>query len=138
MINYYQATKDYRLTNLASQLKTPTLVRIDINIPVINGKVVEDSFRLKAYASVLELMTEYAGLVVMSHQGRPGNPDFISLKQHWIILRKLLPTDIDIEFIPANKVFTEETRRKIKELNEREIILLDNTRMFKEEFNFNL
>ena len=107
-------------------------------MPVINGRIVEDSFRLRAYANVLELMAEYAGLVVMSHQGRPGNPDFIPLKQHWIVLRKLISTDIDIEYIPANRMFTEETKRRIRELKEKEIILLDNTRMFEEEFNFNL
>ena len=135
-VDYYKATRDYWLVNLASQLNSPTLVRIDINIPVVGGRIMEDNMRIIAYAHVLELLSEYAGLVVTAHQGRPGNKDFISLKQHWIVLRRLLPTKIDIDFIPADKVFTEETRRRIRELRAGEILLLDNVRMFKSEYEF--
>ncbi|MCS7364318.1 MAG: phosphoglycerate kinase [archaeon GB-1867-035] len=135
-VDYYRASRPYWLVNLASQIKSPTLVRIDINIPVVDGRIMEDNMRMIAYAHVLELLSEYAGLVVTAHQGRPGNKDFISLKQHWIVLRKLLPSSIDIEFIPAEKVFSDETRERVKELREKEILLLDNIRMFKEEFKF--
>ena len=135
-MNYYLLTKNFRLTNLASQLKNPTLIRIDINVPVHNGRIAEDNFRLHVYGHVLELLSDYTGLVVLSHQGRPGQPNFISLKQHWIILRKLLPSEIDIDFIPAEKVFTSKTVERIKKLKEKEIILLDNVRMFEEEFHF--
>ncbi len=134
--DYYKETRKYWLVNLAAQLKSPTLVRIDINVPVVGGRIMEDNMRIIAYAHVLELMSEYAGLVVTAHQGRPGQEDFISLKQHWIVLRKLLPSSIDIEFIPKGEVFTEETRRKIMELREKQIILLDNVRMFDEEYKF--
>ena len=136
VVDYYKATRDYWLVNLASQLKSPTLVRIDINIPVVGGRIMEDNMRIIAYAHVLELLSEYAGLVVTAHQGRPGNKDFINLKQHWIVLRRLLPSRIDIEFVPVDKVFTEETRRRIMELKAGEILLLDNVRMFREEYEF--
>ncbi|RLE53953.1 MAG: phosphoglycerate kinase [Candidatus Methanomethylicota archaeon] len=135
--DYYHETRDYWLVNLASQLKSPTLMRIDINIPVVDGRIVEDNMRLIAYSHVLELLSDYTGLIVTAHQGRPGEPSFINLKQHWISLRKLLPSKIDIEFIPKNRVFTDETKRRIKELKENEILLLDNVRMFDEEYNFN-
>lgn len=135
-IDYYRVSRPYWLVNLASQIQSPTLVRIDINIPVVDDRIMEDNMRMIAYAHVLELLSEYAGLVVTAHQGRPGKRDFIGLKQHWIILRKLLPSRIDIDFIPANKIFSDETKERIKELGEKEIILLDNIRMFKEEFKF--
>lgn len=136
-VDYYRASRPFWLVNLPSQIKSPTLVRIDINIPVVDERIMEDNMRMIVYAHVLELLSEYAGLVVTAHQGRPGEKDFISLKQHWIVLRKLLPSSIDIDFIPADRIFTDETRERIKELREREIILLDNIRMFKEEFSFN-
>jgi len=91
-LDYYTACIPYSLTNLASQLKSPTLVRIDINIPVVDGRIMEDNMRIIAYAHILELLSEYAGLVVVAHQGRPGDEDFIPLKQHWVALRKLLPS----------------------------------------------
>jgi len=135
-MDYFNATKNYRLINLASQLKTPTLIRIDINLPVTNNRISENNMRMQVYEHVLELLSDYVGLVVMSHQGRPGSKGFIPLKQHWIILRKMLPTDVDIEYIPRDEVFTQKTRKKIKNLRERQIILLDNVRMFDEEFKF--
>jgi len=135
-LDYYKETRDFWLVNLAAQLKTPTLVRIDINIPVIEGRIMEDNMRIIAYSHVLELLSDYAGLIVMAHQGRPGQPDFISLKQHWVVLRKLLPTSVDIEFVPKEKVFTKETKERIANLKPKEILLLDNVRMNEEEYNF--
>ncbi|MEM2137249.1 MAG: phosphoglycerate kinase, partial [Candidatus Methanomethylicia archaeon] len=125
------------MTNLASQLISPALVRIDINIPVVDGRIMEDNMRIIAYAHILELLSEYAGLVVVAHQGRPGDEDFIPLKQHWISLRKLLPSKIDIDFIPKDKVFSDDTRVRVRELRENEILLLDNIRMFEEEQKWN-
>lgn len=136
-MNYYEETREYWLINLSKQLKTPTLIRIDINIPVIDGKIVEDSYRLQVYADVLTLVAEYAGIVAVAHQGRRGQEDFIPLKQHWIVLRKLIPTHIDIEYIPFDNIFTEETKRKIQRLEKGQIILLDNIRMMDEETEFN-
>lgn len=137
IIDYYNSTKDFWLINLASQLKNPTLIRIDINVPVIDGRIVEDNLRLFVYADILSLLSEYAGLVVVAHQGRKGQHDFISLKQHWIILRKLLPPDIDIEYIPFKDMYKDKLKKKIKKLKRKEILLLDNIRMDDEETNFN-
>lgn len=136
IIDYYNSTRRLWLLNLATQLKSPTLVRIDINVPVVNGRVVENSMRLIVYSDILSLMSEYAGLVVVAHQGRKGNPDFIDLKQHWIILRKLLPSDVDIEFIPFSKMYGSELKEKIRKLEKKQILLLDNIRIDDEETNF--
>ena len=138
MFRYYKKTRDFWLINLSRQLETPVLMRIDINIPVVNGRIIEDSYRLTVYADVLTLLAEYAGIVAVAHQGRKGQKDFIPLKQHWIILRKLLPSDIEIEYIPFNQIFTSETKRKIESLKRRSILLLDNIRMMDEETGFNV
>lgn len=133
---YFERIRDFKLVNLESQLKNPTLIRIDINSPVINGRISENNLRLQVYAHLLELYSDYSGLIVLSHQGRPGQSDFISLKQHWVILRKLLPSNKEIEFISKDSVFTEKTKQKLKALKRDEIVLIDNVRMFDEEFNF--
>lgn len=135
--DYYSETKSFWLTNLYSQLKTPTLMRIDINVPVVNGRIMEDNPRLEVYGNILALMSEYAGLVVMSHQGRRGRPDFISLKQHARVMEKILPTRVEIEYIPFENMFTKETRDKISKLEKRQIILFDNIRKMDEEMSFN-
>ncbi len=123
----------YKLVNLGRQLKTPVLVRVDINLPASHGEIEEDALRMRVYGHVLEMYSDYAGLVVMSHQGRKGGDDFTSFKPHCETLVKLLPSDMSVEFVPYDKVFTEETKKKIKSLKRRQIILLDNMRYFEEE-----
>ena len=136
MRDYYLETREFWLINLGSQLKNPTLLRIDINVPVVEGKIVENSYRLNIYSDIVRLLSEYTGLVLVAHQGRRGQKDFIPLKQHWIVLRKLLPMDIDIEYIPYQKMFSEETKRKIRSLEPGKVLLLDNIRMMDEETSF--
>ncbi len=123
----------YKLVNLGRQLKTHVLVRVDINLPASHGEIEEDALRMRVYGHVLEMYSDYAGLVVMSHQGRKGGDDFTSFKPHCETLVKLLPSDMSVEFVPYDKVFTEETKKKIKNLKRRQIILLDNMRYFEEE-----
>ncbi len=136
MIDYYRETRDFWLTDLEAYLKTPALVRIDVNVPVVKGRISENSLRLLIYANVIEVLSEYAGLVVVAHQGRPGGEDFLSLKQHWAVLRKHLPLSVDIEYVPYEKCFRAETRKRIKELKKGEVLLFDNIRMNPEETKF--
>jgi phosphoglycerate kinase len=123
----------YKLVNLGQQLKTPVLVRVDINLPASHGEIEEDALRMRVYGHVLEMYSDYAGLVVMSHQGRKGGDDFTSFAPHGETLRKLLPQDMMVEFVAYDKIFTEATKKKIKNLKRRQIILLDNMRYFEEE-----
>jgi phosphoglycerate kinase len=127
----------YKLVNLHRQLQGPTLVRVDINLPASQGRIEEDALRMRVYAHVLELYTDYAGVVVMSHQGRKGDDDFTSLRPHFRALRKLLPRDVDIDFVPYQAIFTEETKEKMRRLKRKEMILLDNMRYFNEEKKWN-
>jgi phosphoglycerate kinase len=127
----------YKLVNLGRQLKTPVLVRVDINLPASKGQIEEDALRMRVYGHVLEMYSDYAGLVVMSHQGRKGGDDFTSFAPHCETLRKLLPDDMMVEFVPHEEIFTEGTKKKIKGLKRRQIILLDNMRYFEEEKKWN-
>jgi 3-phosphoglycerate kinase len=94
----------YKLVNLGRQLKTPVLVRVDINLPVSHGQIEEDALKMRVYGHVLEMYSDYAGLVVMSHQGRKGGNDFTSFLHHSETLRKLLPDDMHVDFVPYDKI----------------------------------
>jgi phosphoglycerate kinase len=130
---YSSKLQPYKLVNLGKQLNTPVLVRVDINLPASKGQIEEDALRMRVYGHVLEMYSDYAGLVVMSHQGRKGGDDFTSFAPHREALKRMLPSDMPVEFIPHDKIFTGETKNKIKSLKRREIILLDNMRYFEEE-----
>ena len=137
MNNYYSQLRPYKLLNLSRQLKTPALVRVDINLPASGGRIEEDALRMRVYAHVLELYSDYAGLVVMSHQGRKGEGDFTSFRPHLRALKRILPRDIPVDFVPYENIFTNETKERIRKLKRREIILLDNMRYFDEEKEWN-
>ena len=139
MLLYSEAIRPHKLVNLSSQLKTPTLVAVDINLPCEDGKIAQDSLRMRVYAHELDMLSDYAGLVVTGHQGNKGDDDFTSFKPHYKILFKRLPDDIELFFIPYNEIFTEdglltkETERTIKNLERRQIVLFDNLRYFGHE-----
>jgi phosphoglycerate kinase len=130
---YAEELQSHRLVNLDRQLKGPTLVRVDMNLPASRGRIEKDALRMRIYAHVLEMYSEYSGLVVMSHQGRIGDDDFTSLAPHTRLLRKLLPTDVQVDFISHEDVFSDGTKEKMRGLKRRQILLLDNMRYFDEE-----
>ena len=134
-MNYVESIREHRLVNLFSQLKGPTLVRIDINLPFDNGAIAEDAMRMKIYANIAELYASYVPLVLLAHQGRKGDEDFSSLKPHYKLLLKLTEK-VDIDFIEYEDIFTESTRQKISQLKPGNILLLDNVRYFDHELNF--
>ncbi len=105
------------------------IIRIDINSPIVNGKIVDD-FRIRMHAYTLRAASE-AGTkaVVLAHQGRPGQDDFTSLDLHKPYIEKYL--ERPIKFV--DDVIGPEARRQIRELREGEILLLENVRVLAEE-----
>jgi phosphoglycerate kinase len=107
------------------------LLRIDINSPIdpASGKILDDS-RIKAHSpTIRELLERRAAVVIMSHQGRPGSDDFVSLEEHAKLLEKYVGHPI--KFI--DDVIGPSARNAIKKLEPGEALLLDNTRLISEE-----
>ena len=107
------------------------LLRIDINVPYDpeTGKI-SDSDRLRDHAkTVRELSDKGAKLVVLAHQGRAGDPDFIHLDQH----AKLLENHVGKEIKFVDDVIGEKAKKEIKALRPGEILLLDNVRFLEDE-----
>jgi len=108
------------------------LVRVDFNSPIDpNTKRVLDDTRIKAHGetTIKELAQKGAKVVVLAHQGRPGDPDFTPLKQHAEILAKILGKPVKY----VDDVFGEKAQRTIKELKSGEILVLENVRTFADE-----
>ena len=107
------------------------LVRVDINSPVDEKtKEVLDNERIREHSKTIkELAERGAKVVVLAHQGRKGDPDFISLEQHAKLLEKYVGRKV--EFVPD--IIGEKAKQKIKSLKKGEILLLDNVRFLEEE-----
>ena len=106
------------------------LLRIDINSPVDeNGKIIDDS-RIRAHiVTIKELIKNNNSVVLISHQGRPGDKDFISLEEHAKILSHYLGEEVYF----VDDVIGPYARELIKKLEARKILLLDNVRFISEE-----
>lgn len=108
------------------------LVRVDFNSPIDpKTKKILDDTRIKAHAesTIKELSQKGAKVVILAHQGRPGDPDFTPLREHAQILGKILGKPVKY----VDDVYGEKAQRAIKELKNGEILVLENVRTFPDE-----
>jgi len=107
------------------------ILRIDVNTYYdASSKKLSDSPRFKAHANTIkELQEKEAKVVVLAHQGRKGDEDFISLEKHAELLNNYL--ERPIEFV--DDIVGERAKNRIKELKNGEAILLDNVRFLDDE-----
>jgi phosphoglycerate kinase len=108
------------------------LVRVDFNSPVDpRSKKILDDTRIRAHgeSTIKELSQKGARVVILAHQGRPGDADFIPLKEHAELLGKILGKPVKY----VDDIFGEKAQRAIKELKNGEILVLDNVRNFADE-----
>ena len=105
------------------------LLRVDFNSPVDpESKKVIDNARIRAHGetTIKELAEKGAKVVILAHQGRKGDPDFIPLKQHAEILSKVLGKPVKY----VDDVFGEKAKDAIKILKSGEILVLENVRTY--------
>ncbi|MCS7123764.1 MAG: phosphoglycerate kinase [Candidatus Aenigmarchaeota archaeon] len=106
------------------------LVRVDINSPVDESGKVIDNERIREHSKTIrELSNRGAKVVILAHQGRKGDKDFISLEQHAILLSKYIGKEVKF----VNDIIGEKAIENIKNLKKGEILLLDNVRYLDEE-----
>ena len=109
-------------------LNKTVLTRVDINSPVDKntGKITDITRILNHLKTIRELVNRKAKTIIIAHQGRPGEPDFISLKQHAEILSKLL--DKEVKFV--DDIFGKRAVNAIRSLRNGEVLMLENVRMW--------
>jgi phosphoglycerate kinase len=111
--------------------KGKVLVRVDMNVPInrATGEIL-DNYRIEAHSETIKYLINLGlPVVVITHQGRPGDPDFISLEAHARMLSKFL--GIDVRFV--DDVMGPRAREEINRLGSGEVLMLDNLRFVSEE-----
>ncbi len=108
-------------------------LRIDINSPInpITDEILDDS-RFKSYIYTINELRN-SKTVIVAHQGRPGDSDFISLRYHALHLSKIIKRDIKF----VDSLFGEEAKKSIREMKNGDIIMLENSRFYSEEVAIN-
>ena len=114
------------------ELKGKTvLLRVDINVPVDKTTLqISESKRIEAIKNTVEELVEReAKVVLIAHQGRAGDYDFLPLDQHAVVLSKILGETFDY----VDDIIGVAARERIKELKPRDVLLLQNVRFLAEE-----
>jgi len=107
------------------------LIRVDFNSPIdAQTKKIIDDTRIRMHGKTIgELAKKGAKVVVLAHQGRSGEPDFVPLKEHAEILGKVL--GMPVKYV--DDVCGENAVKAVKKLNAGEVLVLENVRTFPEE-----
>jgi len=108
------------------------LVRVDFNSPIDpETKKILDDTRIRAHAqtTIKELCEKGAKIVILAHQGRPGDPDFTPLKQHAEVLGKILGKPVKY----VDDLIGEAAQKSVKKLKSGEILVLENVRTYADE-----
>jgi phosphoglycerate kinase len=108
-----------------------TLVRVDFNVPMEEGKVTDDRRIREALPTIQYLLDHGAKVILMSHLGRPkGKPDpRYKLDAVGVQLSELLNRPVK----KLDKTVGPEVEAVVKAMQPGEVTLLENTRFHKEE-----
>lgn len=106
------------------------VMRVDFNVPIKEGVISDDTRIQKALPSIQYILAHGASLVLMSHLGRPkekGYEEAFSLKPVGDHLAKLLgrPVGFAPDCLQADA--------QVQALKPGEVLLLENTRFYKQE-----
>ncbi|MCD6372046.1 MAG: phosphoglycerate kinase [Thermococcus sp.] len=118
----------FRLGDFDYHGKT-VFLRIDVNSPVKDGKIISDA-RFKAVLPTLLYLLEHGAKVVIgTHQSKPYKGDYITTEQHAEILSSLLGQEVEY----VEDIFGKYARERIRALKPGEALILENLRFSAEE-----
>ena len=107
------------------------ILRIDLNVPMQEGKVIDKSRVKKIIPIIQEFINRKAKVILMSHLGRPKSKvdEKLSLKPITPILENLLNSKVHF----SNESYGSTVIEKSKKIKSGEVLLLENIRFNKEE-----
>ena len=107
------------------------LLRVDINSPVDEKTLaLEDGSKIQSSVpTIREIMDRGGRLVILAHQGRPGDYDFIPLNEHANYLGRFLGRKVRY----VDDIFGGHALKAIDDLAEGECVLMNNVRYYSKE-----
>ena len=105
------------------------LVRCDFNVPMVDGKITDKTRITASLPTIKKLLDKDAKVILASHLGKAEKK--LSLQPVAKELSKLLGKNVN--FIKTEKVIDDEVKNFVRDMTEGDVILLENTRLRKEE-----
>jgi phosphoglycerate kinase len=103
------------------------IVRCDFNVPIKNKEIVDDTRIVKALKTINYLIEHNAKIILMSHLGRIKTKEDIKENSLYLVklkLEELLNKKISFSSVTRGS----ELEEKVKDLNPKDILLVENTR----------
>ena len=97
------------------------ILRADFNVPIKDGKILDDFRIQKVIPTILFLHKAGAKVIIISHLGEEGKESLLPVA---VKLKKYIK---EVEFIPT-PIFSDETEKKVNGMKKGEIVLLENLR----------
>ncbi len=120
--------RDYLTIDDISTKGKTVLCRLDLNSPMDPKGIILDDSRFRSHLTTLKELEE-SRVVILSHQSRPGKSDFTTMEPHAKLLSKLIRRNVDY----IDDIFGSHAIDSIKNMNDGDVILLENTRFYSEE-----
>lgn len=109
------------------------LLRCDFNVPVADGKITDDNRIIASIPTIKALSERGAKVILCSHMGKPKGEIKPELSLAPVAKRLSEVLGKDVVFAKDDCVVGENAKKAVKEMNDGDIILLENTRYRKEE-----
>lgn len=107
-------------------------LRLDLNVPLKDGLVSDDSRIVSALPTIKWLQNKNAKIICCSHLGRPKGSGFQE-EFSMAPVGERLAALLDVEVVLVNNYLEDGFSKIISDLKTNQIILLENLRFFKEE-----
>ncbi|WP_185860182.1 phosphoglycerate kinase [Blattabacterium cuenoti] len=114
------------------------LVRVDFNVPVNNNQsfqILDDTRIMYSLPTIQKIISDFGKVVIISHFGRPKGKYSKIYSLRFIISYLSDKLKIPIKF--SESCIGQSVEKKISELKNGEVLLLENIRFYKEEENGN-
>ncbi len=107
------------------------LLRADYNVPLKDGLITDDYRIQKSLPTIQYLLEKNCKIVICSHLGRPEGPQDKSCSL--AIVGKRLGEMLETKVQFVTDCISDEAKQKMSQLQNRDILLLENLRFYKEE-----
>lgn len=109
------------------------VVRCDFNVPLVNGKISDDTRIVAALPTINYLRDHGAKVVILSHLGRPKGEPNDDFSLYPVAERLSEKLESHVNFIKSDVVIDDKVYEAVKNLAPSEVALLENVRYRNEE-----
>jgi len=103
------------------------LVRVDFNVPIIDGEITDDNRILQALPTIQYLIDEEAKVILFSHLGRIKKPEDLEKNSLDVVATKLAELlKRDVTFIPVTR--GPQLEEAINKMKPQDVLMFQNTR----------